>query len=1352
MPRLEQLFQAGLYAQVIKEASAYLEAEGQMALKADECTWLAERSQRIISLLTEARAVYKTFDYQATSSLLNVALGLNSQDTALHAFHLAAISMEEAQGYYAAGDFTKAREKALVVKGITAVENANVADRFVQKVDLCERSHSLITRNPDEALKAAEKIIQIQPKDCQAMKLIEEISAVIIKRNQILSEARKLMTQNDFSGAKELYLSVFSLGPEVRQVCQELSGVLDSMNKQGQFDIVFAMATQLLKDNPSNESFRDARSVALGNITLKLLIPHNNIIGALLTAIEHRQRRIRNAYGGFKYLYSSCAFGRGEFEDTFVVRGLRMKTDHTVAALEGITVRSKDVARVGDSFVFLDFNAEPVTDDYFEVAGVNGEDNSIVFRFDNIEQKERAQQCIRAKGFIKKVEDTSLIRQKEAFDSVITELQGSISRGRATTGNNFLDILFGLKKDQANKPKDDACPSMSELVKSDPSQKMAVLSGISNEPLVTLIQGPPGTGKTTTISDIVRHYILKGNRVLAVSQSNAAVNNIGERLKRSGIAFVRVGNQEEKVSDEIKDNWHNREKYLCGFEQEYAQKHSGFVVLGTNNGFLNDKFIRQNGFFRRFDVVIVEEAGRATIAETIVPMLMAQDKVILVGDHMQLPAFGVSQDMEAMVREEAAVMTQEGRPLEQRFSLPSLEEMFSPQNLWNFKVSLFQRAFELERDRGITMDRHLLRVNRRSHPLIAGLVNIFYDGQLLTRDHDKEGKEIAEEDTLKLIDVAGREAQLNTSSYNLREAGVVLRELEEILNQENPEGGYRYGFEDITIISPYSAQNEELILALRLRSVIDKIRSGNQQDIKLTNDEKAVLRRSLKVDIDAISNMRTRSFIANFIANPYPSSLHAFLRLVKFDVSLHGRRLFSNEDVHKIHIMVNTIDAIQGQENKVVIVSMVRSKSDTGEEFKPIGFLETMDGLQRINVSLSRAKEKLIVIGDFTNTLCRAQGQEARDKFVKIVEYVKQGDGSYIKIGSGQSRINAEANGNCGSSREQGQPNGQGKGFFGNLSDEEVKGCKALARRRAFMPLPEFNGYAQSLCITPVKFFYFTVCNPRAPPSKRFIWERRHKGVLEVYFSSREFVDEFSAKFNTNLTTALEAVSYHGYQEAVIKKTHSQAERLTEAKPEFSEVSRQLKILDFAVGQEVEYERILAKGGTVAYKSRLFVNSVIFGSGKLELVENLSLPALRKIFVYFDSSPSIFKEKIKIIKGPVAVSGTSHQITSAAMFAAADSPRFARFPDVSVGFRNLGVVLQQLEQYLADSGRTTGPPVVAYRTAAGEIRWNLTPAEIYARLTPDQMASILIHEICPTEAEGISLQAVFFYHAQNMRV
>ncbi len=61
-------------------------------------------------------------------------------------------------------------------------------------------------------------------------------------------------------------------------------------------------------------------------------------------------------------------------------------------------------------------------------------------------------------------------------------------------------------------------------------------------------------------------------------------------------------------------------------------------------------------------------------------------------------------------------------------------------------------------------------------------------------------------------------------------------------------------------------------------------------------------------------------------------------------------------------ISVNTVDGFQGQERDIIFISLVRSNAD-GQ----IGFL---GDLRRMNVAITRARMKLIILGDAT-TLCR---------------------------------------------------------------------------------------------------------------------------------------------------------------------------------------------------------------------------------------------------------------------------------------------------------------------------------------------------------------------------------------------
>ena len=71
------------------------------------------------------------------------------------------------------------------------------------------------------------------------------------------------------------------------------------------------------------------------------------------------------------------------------------------------------------------------------------------------------------------------------------------------------------------------------------------------------------------------------------------------------------------------------------------------------------------------------------------------------------------------------------------------------------------------------------------------------------------------------------------------------------------------------------------------------------------------------------------------------------------------RRLIRKKEFFKPYrslVTVNTVDGFQGQERDIIIISLVRANAD-GQ----IGFLSD---LRRMNVAITRARMKLIIMGD----------------------------------------------------------------------------------------------------------------------------------------------------------------------------------------------------------------------------------------------------------------------------------------------------------------------------------------------------------------------------------------------------
>ncbi len=84
------------------------------------------------------------------------------------------------------------------------------------------------------------------------------------------------------------------------------------------------------------------------------------------------------------------------------------------------------------------------------------------------------------------------------------------------------------------------------------SQRLAVVRALTTKPLF-LIHGPPGTGKTTTCVEIVKQFAVRGARILVCADSNTAVDNLVERLADK-VKLVRVGHP-ARVSRKIYEHF-----------------------------------------------------------------------------------------------------------------------------------------------------------------------------------------------------------------------------------------------------------------------------------------------------------------------------------------------------------------------------------------------------------------------------------------------------------------------------------------------------------------------------------------------------------------------------------------------------------------------------------------------------------------------------------------------------------------------------------------------------------------------------------------------------------------------------
>lgn len=117
---------------------------------------------------------------------------------------------------------------------------------------------------------------------------------------------------------------------------------------------------------------------------------------------------------------------------------------------------------------------------------------------------------------------------------------------------------------------------------------------------------------------------------------------------------------------------------------------------------------------------------------------------------------------------------------------------------------------------------------------------------------------------------------------------------------------------------------------------------------KLNSKEARLLIHTLRDYVDMIGLNRLQDDRIDFgIISPYKAQVRLIRKLLKMQKFYRGLRR---------QVAVNTVDGFQGQERDVVIISMVRDN-----EQGTIGFLRD---LRRMNVALTRARMKLIVLGN----------------------------------------------------------------------------------------------------------------------------------------------------------------------------------------------------------------------------------------------------------------------------------------------------------------------------------------------------------------------------------------------------
>ena len=271
-----------------------------------------------------------------------------------------------------------------------------------------------------------------------------------------------------------------------------------------------------------------------------------------------------------------------------------------------------------------------------------------------------------------------------------------------------------------------------------------------------------------------------------------------------------------------------------------------------------------------FDVVIIDEVSKATPPELLLPLMKAK-KVVLVGDHRQLPPMFKAN--EKSYGEMISEVQSSDDYLEDE------KEILSTDNFERYKQMVTSSLFKEYFERAPQAIKASLLTQYRMHKDIMAVINRFYDNQLVCGIPEKN-METAKAHGLTIKNCAGLpfiEPQKHAFWID---------------SSDFPNGSEIY--EGVMGTSEFNVLEENIVVALLEKLNQAYVAQGFGRDKKIT--------------VGVISF--------------YQAAVNNMRRKIK--------RLRSQGKLTALEVSTNTVDRFQGQERNIIITSLVRSQKKVG--------------------------------------------------------------------------------------------------------------------------------------------------------------------------------------------------------------------------------------------------------------------------------------------------------------------------------------------------------------------------------------------------------------------------------------
>jgi len=510
------------------------------------------------------------------------------------------------------------------------------------------------------------------------------------------------------------------------------------------------------------------------------------------------------------------------------------------------------------------------------------------------------------------------------------------------SGKRALRFALGLEKSKESvevefKPFDEQL---------NESQKKAVSLALGSEDFF-LIHGPFGTGKTRTIAEVILQEVKRGKKVLVTAESNVAVDNLVERLWGK-VKLVRLGHP-SRVSKHLKES-------TLAYQVEAHEKYRRVKELRSKAerlAMLRDQYTKPTPQWRRgfTDRQILRLAERgigargvpARVVKSMAQWIAFNEKVQKLYDE----AKKLEEEIIREIIEQADVVLSTNSSA----ALEFIKDV-------NFDVAVIDEASQA------TIPSVLIPIAKAKKFILAG-----DHKQLPPMILSEDAKELSETLFEKLIRLYPSKAKMLEIQYRMNER------LMEFPSKEFYNGKIKaYDcVKNITLLDlgirvfhfgePWDSilNPKEPLIFVDTSKHPEKWERQRKGSLSRENPLEAKL---VKEIVQRLLRMGIKPELIGVIT-PYDDQRDLISSLIEND-----------------EIEVKTVDGYQGREKEAIILSFVRSNKK-GE----LGFLTD---LRRLNVSLTRAKRKLIAIGD-SETL------SAHPTYKRFMEFVRE-NGVFIPL------------------------------------------------------------------------------------------------------------------------------------------------------------------------------------------------------------------------------------------------------------------------------------------------------------------------------------------------------------------